>query len=118
MGFGSLRSSVFNMSATAIGAGIFIHNIYIYIYLYIGILSLPYVMRLSGFALGSMLTIGGALACVWSLHILLSASRIVKVKSYVILCKRIGGKPLQILLEASMVSYVIGIIIVYQIVGK
>lgn len=51
MGKGSLRGSIFSLSACAIGAGV---------------LSLPYVLALTGWVLGLSLIFIGAIAAIWS----------------------------------------------------
>jgi len=55
VGKGSLRGSIFSLCAAAIGSGV---------------LSLPYVLALNGWAIGIFFIMLGAVAAVWSLRIL------------------------------------------------
>ena len=74
---GSIRGAIFNLCNTAIGAGV---------------LSLPYLMRLSGLVLGLMLILISGVFTIISLHLLVNKAQELKIYSYADLCFEAGGK--------------------------
>lgn len=64
---GSVRGSIFALCAVAIGAGV---------------LSLPFVLRQSGWVLGTILIIIGALSGYFSMHMILVRSIETNVKNF------------------------------------
>ena len=77
---GSLAGSVFNLCSAALGCGV---------------LTLPYVFALSGWALGFILLIIGALAAIWSNMILTHLATKHKLKNYDEICYKAGGETLR-----------------------
>ena len=81
-------------------------------------LSLPYVYKMSGLILGTILLILGGLTVIWSLGMLVQTTRTLKApKNYMEICKQIGGKPLAGALEAAILVYTIGILLIYQVIS-
>lgn len=64
---GSLRGSIFSLCASAIGSGV---------------LSLPYVLATTGWAIGLGLVSVGAIAACWSLFIIAESAIKVKAKNF------------------------------------
>ena len=120
LGKASLAASIYNLSATAVGAG----NNYIYIYIYkfiskIGVLSLPYALRISGIGFGTICLILGALSSLWTLTILTEGSKFLHVgKDFAAICQKAGGKPLSFLFDWSIMLQVFGTQAIYQIIGN
>lgn len=100
MDAGSVRGSIFALCCSAIGAGV---------------LSLPYVLRLCGWGMGIIYIAIGALAGVWSNRLLVYRACEYNLVSYSKLCKKAGGAKLERLLNVSILLYVIGALIGYQI---
>ncbi len=101
MDAGSLRGSTFQLSAAAIGAGV---------------LSLPYVFTLSGWVLGTILIIIGALTCYGSLMLLSISVEYCNAKSYTDLTKKIFGDKWGTLPVVFIVANFFGSAISYQII--
>lgn len=80
---GSLRGSVFSLCASAIGSGV---------------LALPFVLATSGWILGILLIINGALSAMFSLRMIASSSIKMGVSNYSLLARKIGGSKLEKLL--------------------
>jgi amino acid permease len=76
---GSLRGSIFALSATAIGSGV---------------LSLPYVLGLNGWVLGLFFLLVGAFAAGWSLFMIAESAIKANVKNLSMLSNLVGGKKL------------------------
>ena len=76
---GSIRGSIFALSASAVGSGV---------------LSLPYVLRLNGYVAGVVFMIVAALAAQTTLKMLASVACEYKLKSYSAVCQQAGGKKL------------------------
>ena len=114
LGHATVARSVYNLSASAIGAG----TLYIYIYIYIGILSLPFVMRIGGVILGSLLSVTGLFTSLWAFYLMIRAAKITKAKNYMSLCRRTNGKWLGYIMEVCRVVYLIGVITIYQIMCR
>ena len=87
MGKGSLRGSIFSLSACAIGAGV---------------LSLPYVLALNGWVLGLSLISIGAIAAVWSNSILVRLACDNDLKNISTLTTKGGGKGLNSFLSLNL----------------
>ena len=80
-------------------------------------LSLPYVFKMTGLILGSILIVLGSLTCLWTLGMLVSTVRRLKApRNYMAICIQVGGKPLGLVLESSIIIFVFGVIIVYQLI--
>jgi amino acid permease len=100
---GSVRGSIFALCAVAIGAGV---------------LSLPYVLRMSGWVLGTILIIIGAVSGFFSMYMILVRSIENNCKNFSELSMKAGGKALTILLQISILSFMFGACVSYQIISK
>jgi hypothetical protein len=80
---GSLRGSIFSLCAAAIGSGV---------------LSLPYVLALTGWVIGTVLIVVGAIAACWSLFLIADGASKARVPNLNTLAKKAGGNKLMILL--------------------
>ena len=83
MSAGSMSGSIFTFSAAAIGAGV---------------LALPYVFAQSGYVLGIIFMLTGAIAALWSNKLLAHAAIESKSSTYSEVAEKAGGKPLAALL--------------------
>jgi amino acid permease len=102
MGQGSVRGSIFALCAVAIGSGV---------------LSLPFVLKQNGWILGTLLIIVGAVSGYFSMHMILVRSIETGKKNYSELAMLAGGKPLTILLQISILSFMFGACVSYQIIS-
>lgn len=97
---GSLRGSIFALCVSAIGAGV---------------LSLPYVLALCGWAVGIFLIFVGAVSGVWSNRLLAYRACEYNIPSYQKLCIKAGGSKLSLWLNICTLLYSIGCFCSYQI---
>lgn len=95
---GSLRGSIFSLCAAAIGSGV---------------LSLPYVLALTGWVIGTILIIVGAIAACWSLFLIAEGATKARVPNLNTLAKKAGGRKLMILLQVNILIYMFGSCISY-----
>lgn len=100
---GSVRGSVFALCAVAIGAGV---------------LSLPYVLAMCGWVLGTILIIIGAVTGYLSMYIIIVRSIENNCKNYSQLSHLAGGRGLTIFLQISILSFMFGACLSYQIISK
>lgn len=100
---GSIRASVYNLCTLAIGAGC---------------LALPYALSLAGIIPGIILILSGASIALWSLGNLVNSSANKDCTNYLILCNIIVGNWFGILMEIAMTIYLIGVVILFQIMGN
>lgn len=100
---GSLRGSIFTLCAAGIGAGV---------------LSMPYILKQSGFILGILIILIGAVSAYFSMRMVLVRAMQHKCKNYTDLATKAGGKPLMMFLQISILMYIYGACLSYQIVGK
>jgi amino acid permease len=100
---GSIRGSIFALCAVAIGAGV---------------LSLPYVLKVNGWVLGTLLIMIGAVSGYYSMYMILQRSIETGCKNFSELAMKAGGKPLTILLQISILSFMFGACVSYQIISK
>lgn len=98
---GSLRGSIFALCSSAIGSGV---------------MSLPYVLRQSGMALGLGLIVLGAISALWSLNMIIDTSVQHNIKNFTDLAERSGGKHLRRLLEVILLIYLFGACVSFQII--
>jgi amino acid permease len=98
---GSIRGSIFALCAVAIGAGV---------------LSLPYVLKINGCILGTALIIVGAISGYYSMEMILIRSLDTGSKNFSELAIKAGGKGLTILLQISILSFMFGACVSYQII--
>eukprot|EP00347_Sterkiella_histriomuscorum_P008929 403343202 len=98
---GSLRGSIFALCAVAIGAGV---------------LSLPYVLKQNGWILGTILILIGAISGYFSMQMIIQRSIETNSKNFSELSHLAGGKPLTILLQISILSFMFGACVSYQII--
>jgi amino acid permease len=98
---GSLRGSIFALSASAIGSGV---------------LSLPYVLGLNGWVLGLVFILVGALSAGWSLYMIAESAIKAKVENLSKLSYLVGGKKLEKFLQINIMVFLYGSCISYQII--
>ncbi|CDW79264.1 UNKNOWN [Stylonychia lemnae] len=94
---GSLRGSIFSLCASAIGSGV---------------LSLPYVLALNGWALGFILILVSAFSACWSLFMIADSAIKANVNNFSKLTNFVGGKKLELFLQINILIYMIGSCIV------
>ena len=90
---GSLRGSIFALSATAIGSGV---------------LSLPYVLCLNGWVLGLIFMFFGALSSAWSLFMIAESAIMAQVNCLNKLTNLVGGKKLERFLQINTIVLLTG----------
>ena len=93
---GSIRGSIFALSASAIGAGV---------------LSLPYVLRLTGYVAGVLFMCLGALAAEWSLSLLAHLAVHHNLPNFSGITMAAGGKPLTKMLAWCILLFMFGALI-------
>ena len=98
VGAGSVRGSIFALCASAIGSGV---------------LSLPYVLVLNGYALGILFLCNGAIASTWSNKIIAKMAIQENLNSYSSLALRAGGPGLARALQLMIMVYVFGSCVSY-----
>ena len=98
---GSVRGSIFALSAGAIGSGV---------------LSLPYVLGLNGWVLGLVFILVGAFSAAWSLFMIAESAIKAKVENLSKLCCLVGGKKLERFLQINIMVFLCGSCISYQII--
>ena len=64
---GSLRGSILSLSAASLGSGV---------------LSLPYVLKLTGWMMGIFMICVGAFAAAWSMHMIVDSAQWVMARNY------------------------------------
>ncbi len=102
MGPGSLRGSIFTLVAASIGAGV---------------LTLPYVCRTAGLAVGLILITAGMMASFWSLHLLIGAAEAYQTRRYLSICELAGGNLMGALYQVAICVQQCGAILGYQIIS-
>ena len=93
-----MRGSIFSLSAAAIGSGV---------------LELPYVLRINGWILGTLMILVGALSGYYSNKMILKRSIEVKAKNYSDLCQIGGGRPLKLALQITLLVFFWGVCLSY-----
>lgn len=101
LGKGSLRGSIFSLCASAIGSGV---------------LSLPYVLKLSGYAFGIIFMILGAVAAQVSLRMLAGLACDHQLPNYSSIAIKAGGQKLNAILSGMIMLFMFGSCISYQII--
>ena len=102
LGKGSIRGSIFALCGAAIGSGV---------------LTLSYVLRLSGLVLGTMLIIIGAFASYWSLCLIAKYAIKTNTKNYSQLAHKAGGNCCQRFLQFTVLLSIFGACISFTIVA-
>jgi len=95
---GSLRGSIFALSASAIGSGV---------------LSLPYVLKLNGYVAGTMLMFIGATAALISLRMLAAIATDQNLPNYSKIVIKAGGNKLNLILSGMILTFMFGSCISY-----
>lgn len=90
LGPGSVRGSIFSLSASAIGSGV---------------LTLPYVLGLCGWAAGIFFMIMAALAARTTLSMLANSACELGLPNYSKVVEKAGGKKLTILLQSMIILF-------------
>jgi amino acid permease len=83
-----------------------------------GVLSLPLVLKMNGWVLGTLLIVIGAVSGYYSMYMILVRSIETNCKNFSELAMMAGGKPLTILLQISILSFMFGACVSYQIISK
>jgi len=100
---GSMRGSILTLIATSIGAGV---------------LTLPYLCKMSGFFSGLLMITTGMLASLWSLYLLIASAESLNTKQYYQICEKTGGRILGLLFHMAVFVEQSGAVIGYQIISK
>lgn len=95
---GSVRGSILSLCSAAVGGGV---------------LSLPFVFVLSGWAVAIALIVTGALAGVWSNLMIAEIAVEQKLPNFDKIAGKAGGKCMQYLLLASIMGFLLGACISY-----
>ena len=98
---GSVRGSIFSLCSAAIGGGV---------------LSLPYMLALSGWATGLILILVGAIAGIWSNLMLAEMGDKYKLGNLDSVAFAAGGNKMKSLLSVSVLLYIFMSCIGYQII--
>ena len=85
---GSIRGSIFTLTAAGIGSGV---------------LTLSYVSSLCGYIAGPLLLIGAAIASTVSLKMLTKLAILGDIESYSNLCEKAGGRTLSIIMSTMVI---------------
>eukprot|EP00356_Strombidium_inclinatum_P002026 CAMPEP_0170480034 /NCGR_PEP_ID=MMETSP0208-20121228/1021_1 /TAXON_ID=197538 /ORGANISM="Strombidium inclinatum, Strain S3" /LENGTH=335 /DNA_ID=CAMNT_0010752513 /DNA_START=269 /DNA_END=1276 /DNA_ORIENTATION=- len=101
LGKGSLRGSIFALTASAVGSGV---------------LSLPYVLYLNGWALGLFFIFLGQSAAQISLRMLAHIACTHEIPNFSKITIKAGGKGLNLLLSIMILVFMFGACISYQII--
>lgn len=101
MAEGSVRGSIFTFLSVGLGTGI---------------LSFPGLMAKNGFVAAIIIILIGAFSAKWSMELILSGVRMSEAFSYQEMAKIAGGPKMKRLLEITIVVFVIGGCISYQII--
>ena len=100
---GSLRGSIFNMTSLALGTGC---------------LTMPLQFNQMSIFGGMMVMIFASLATIWSLNILILSSLKFDVYDFSKVVKKIVGSKAALILDLTILIYIFGIMISYQVVSK
>ena len=100
---GSIRGSIFNMVILSLGTGC---------------LSLPKVMADMSLIMGLISIILTGLGTYWTLYIVTTTSEKYKIFNYSKLTRKLFGNLVGFILDFSILFYIFGILILYQVVSK
>ena len=74
-------------------------------------------MTIGGLGVGVAFIIGGAIACIWSLYLLLATARACKTRNLNLTVTRSAGPAFATLLDAAILGTYFGYVIVFQIIS-
>ncbi|KAF0690286.1 Aste57867_18312 [Aphanomyces stellatus] len=97
---GSIRGSIFNLMGATLGAGA---------------LSLPYAVAVSGLTFAVLQLIVAGVLSIYSIHLLMRATDITKLKSYEDLAMFCFGKRAEFLVEISILAFSFGTAVAYLV---
>ena len=100
---GSLRSSIFSLTILCIG---------------VGCLALPKVFSQQSIGLSITMILLGSFATYWTLDIIIIAGRKKDIGTYTGVIQYYCGKSWGLLFDITIIIYIMGIMIVYQITGN
>lgn len=100
---GSLRGSIFAMSSLALGTGC---------------LALPIRFSQMSMSCALVVLLFGSIAAYWSLIIMIEASNKTNSRDYSTLVKESLGTKASLFLNITMLIYILGILISYQVISK
>eukprot|EP00164_Ancoracysta_twista_P003027 GFYU01004038.1.p1 GENE.GFYU01004038.1~~GFYU01004038.1.p1 ORF type:complete len:529 (+),score=110.10 GFYU01004038.1:289-1875(+) len=95
---GSIKGGVFNLCSATLGAGA---------------LSLPIAFSQAGIITGTLLLMLGAVATIYSIHLLLHAAKVANLYSYEDLAVKYFGKKFAIVVEVSILLFCFGTCVAY-----
>jgi len=79
-------------------------------------MTLPFVLKQSGMALGLGFITLGAIAALWSLNMIIDTSIKHDIKNFTDLAQRSGGKKFRVFLEVILLIYLFGACVSFQII--
>lgn len=100
---GSIRGSIFSLSILSLGSGC---------------LALPQKFGQMSILVSAIEIIVAGLASYWTLNLMIIAADKHKVDNYSKLVHKLFGRPLSLFLEITMLVYLTGILILYQVICK
>ena len=103
LGTGSLRGSIFSLSAAAIGSGV---------------LTFPHIVKVNGWFFGLVMILMGGASCFLSHYMLIQSARHHSLMSYNEISEKAGGPRLQKLLQISVMTYIFATCLACTIVCK
>ena len=103
LGTGSLRGSIFSLSAAAIGSGV---------------LTFPHIVKVNGWFFGLVMILMGGASCFFSHYMLIQSARHHSLMSYNEISEKAGGPRLQKLLQISVMTYIFATCLACTIVCK
>ena len=103
IGPGSIRGSIFNLTIMSLGSGC---------------LSLPKSMSEMSLILGVISIFLTGLATYWTLNLLSIVGEEHQIFNYSVLARKLCGKTIGLILDLSIFIYILGILILYQVVSK
>jgi hypothetical protein len=100
---GSIRGSIFNLAILSLGSGC---------------LALPQKFGQMSILVSLIDIILAGLAAYWTLNLMIIASEKYKIYNYSELVNHLYGRGLSLVLDITMLVYIFGVMILYQVIGK
>lgn len=100
---GSIRGSIFSMTILSLGSAC---------------LALPQKFEEMSALVGIIDIILAGMACYWTLNLLIIASHKVKIYEYSALIKKVFNRPMAMFLDITVLIYIFGIMILYQVISN
>jgi len=99
---GSIRGSIFNLAILSLGSGL---------------LALPQKFGQMSIVVSIIDIILAGIAAYWTLNIMILASEKYKIYNYSELVNHLYGKGLSLVLDITILVYIFGVLILYQVIG-